>query len=247
MENPFFDDAITPPQIIQRSTLDVFATPSSVGPISIDGGGLLFVNSGGELNCGNLTLGGISRTRPARCRLDESNPALADDVLNVDNIIVGGPRGFPGLLELVTAAVSVDQFFTIDTGSTLSGDGMLVIRNPSGQLTNRGTISVPPGAAKTLQISRDYVQPISGRLVLTVNRLNSAVDAPLALLGDTVQLNDTIVLRFSGNRLPRSGEVFALLRAENATINNNATVRVAGASRRFVVVQDPFGIVVTFH
>ena len=251
VENPFTNDSVQPPQIVKRSQLDVVANsttnPATLGPVSIDGGGLLFVNTGGQLNCSDLTLGGVSRSRAARCRFDESDPALADGVLNVGNVNIGTTGGFPGLLELVTAAISVDQFVTIETGSTLSGDGLIVFRNPASQLTNRGKVIVPPGAGKPLQISGDYIQPSPGKLILTVNRQNVSTSAPLVVLGTSVQLNGTIELRFSGNRLPRRGEVFALIRAENATITNNATIRVTGAAHGFDVVQDDLSIVVVFR
>ncbi len=232
--------------IVTRSGIGVAWAEDAPGPLSIDGGGLFSLAAGAELDCGDLTIGGGGGLA-ARCRLNESDPALADGVIHVGDVSVGTAPEFPGLLELTAATVSVNQFVTIETGSKLSGSGLFVFRNAAGQLTNRGKIIILPGAGKTLQIGGDYVQPGTGRLIVTINKKNDAGSAPLVVLGTTVQLNGKIELRFSGNRLPRSGEAFALIRAENATITNNATVRVTGAARGFDVVQDDFSIAVVFR
>lgn len=230
--------------LIARSSLQVStgAGARADGPVTIAGGGLLSMTIGTELLCGDFTIGGLRRTVSAMCRIDASGDVLRSSVIETGNLSVGN-LGFPGLLDLIEAPVEAEQFISVDTGSVLRGTGELTFRNAAGQLTNRGTIIVPPGAGKTLRVGGDYVQPSPGKLVITVNKTNAATTAPVIVDGANVQLNGTVELRFSGQRLPRRGEVFALLRAENATaITNAATFKITGATARFDVIVEPFGV-----
>ena len=144
------------------------------------------------------------------------------------------------MLDLNLPTIEAEQFISVDQGSTIQGTGELKFRNPAGQVTNRGTIIVPPGAGKILRVGGDYVQPSPGKLVITVKKSNVAANAPFVVDGTMVQLNGTVELRFSGQRLPKRGEVFALIRADNATsITNNATYKIKGATARFDVVVEP--------
>ncbi len=231
-------------RLIARSSLEVSTGTGSRadGPVTIAAGGVLSMGRSSQLLCGDVTIGGLRQTVSAMCRIDASADALHPSVIETGDLSVGN-LGFPGLLDLVEAPVEVGQFISVDTGSVLRGTGELNFRDAAGQLTNRGTIIVPPGAGKTLRVGGDYVQPSPGKLVITVNPTNVAPSAPFIVEGTTVQLNGTVELRFSGQRLPRKGQVYGLIRAENATtITNNATFKITGATARFDVIVEPFGV-----
>ena len=99
------------------------------------------------------------------------------------------------------------------------------------------------GIATATVIERVEDQLPQARLVITVNPTNVAPSAPFIVEGTNVQLNGTVELRFSGQRLPRKGQVYGLIRADNATsITNNATFKITGARARFDVIVEPFGI-----
>ena len=230
--------------LIAKSRLDVSTDqgPRADGPVTIAGGGFIAMSGGTDLLCGDLTIGGIRRTVAALCRIDDSETTQELSLIETGDISVGN-LGFPGLLDLNLPTIEAEQFISVDQGSTIRGTGELKFRNPAGQLTNRGSIIVPPGAGKVLRVGGDYVQASSGKLVITVNKTNVAPSAPFVVEGTNVQLNGTVELRFSGQHLPRKGQVYGLIRAENATtITNNATFKITGASARFDVIVEPFGV-----
>ncbi len=230
--------------LIAKSRLQVFTGqgPRADGPVTIAGGGFISMSSGTDLLCGDLTIGGIRRTAAALCRIDDSETTQELSKIETGNISVGN-LGFPGLLDLNLPTVEAEQFISVDLGSAIRGTGELKFRNPAGQLTNRGSIIVPPGAGKVLRVGGDYIQPSPGKLVITVNPTNVAPSAPFIVEGTTVQLNGTVELRFSGQRRPRTGQVYALIRADNATsITNTATFKITGAIARFDVIVEPFGV-----